>query len=68
MKETFRECDLCARYYGEEFVILFKETNLDSAKLSMERFLIKVRNKNFINVPWSITCSAGIVQLKDETT
>ncbi len=67
MKETFRESDICARYYGEEFVILFNGTNLDSAKLSMERFLIKIRNQDFINIPWSITCSAGIVQLQSET-
>lgn len=67
LKESFRDSDVVARYGGEEFIILFRETNLFNTQLSLERFLQRVRTYKFTDVPWQITCSAGLAERVLET-
>ncbi|WP_322029449.1 biofilm regulation diguanylate cyclase SiaD [Paraburkholderia sp. J76] len=37
MKGAIRECDLCGRWGGEEFLLLLPETSLDDARIVVER-------------------------------
>jgi len=44
MQHTVREYDLCARWGGEEFLILLPETDLKTAQTTAERLLHTLRN------------------------
>lgn len=60
---TIRQTDTVARYGGEEFIVLLEDTDIDDAKVVLERMLASVRDTPFevhdgISVP--ITFSVGI--------
>ncbi len=60
--DNFRKTDLVFRYGGEEFVVILTETNLESAKIPMERLRQKIENYPFTysGNKVKVTVSAGV--------
>jgi len=46
MKGFFRKSDLLIRWGGEEFLVLFRFTDLRDAEILMERFRIRIQNSH----------------------
>lgn len=61
IKEHTRSSDTFARWGGEEFVIIFKDSNLSNAKQSAENLRRLIENKLF-EKDLKITCSFGITE------
>ncbi len=61
-----RETDLVARFGGEEFVMLFRNTDLQSARQSMLRLSERVRRTDLDSPsgPVRITLSVGVAELR----
>lgn len=58
-----RQTDTVARYGGEEFVVLFPNTDVDGAKVVVERMLASVRDTPYVirgEASAHVTFSAGI--------
>jgi|GEM_PF-4016993 len=67
IKNQLRDIDIFARWGGEEFIILFINTNLNQAKSAAEKIRKKIEENSFENIK-NITCSIGITQYKSEDT
>lgn len=65
IKSTVRSNDLVFRFGGEEFIILFPETNLEHANRVMQRIRKVIENHKFMGVPWPVTASGGFTALTD---
>lgn len=65
IKSTVRESDLVFRFGGEEFIILFPETDLENANTVMQRIRVVIESHNFSGVPWKVTTSGGFTVLSD---
>jgi diguanylate cyclase len=63
--EHIRECDVLARWGGEEFMILFLETPLEESLSVAEKIRQKIENYSFDGFG-NMTCSFGITQLQEE--
>lgn len=66
-----RESDLIARWGGEEFAILFPNTDVDGAQLALQNILNRMRTEEFTvadGSPLKITFSAGITSVNKKTT
>lgn len=63
LKEFTRNSDICARWGGEEFMILLPGTPLQNAFNKAERIRAAVKNKLCID-EYPITCSFGVAQLE----
>lgn len=59
INETIRDADFPVRYGGEEFVIIFPETEINSAADMAERLRVEV-NRYFLEHGPSITVSIGV--------
>tara|TARA_R110001583_G_scaffold102853_5_gene249515 strand:- start:13200 stop:14072 length:873 start_codon:yes stop_codon:yes gene_type:complete len=59
IKKTIRDADFPVRYGGDEIVIVFPETSIDSALEMAERLRVEV-NRNFSEYDPIITVSIGI--------
>lgn len=60
LARTFlRKSDLIGRYGGEEFFVIFKDTDLMNAQSTMNRFLNEIQDFTFPSVK-KVTFSAGI--------
>jgi two-component system cell cycle response regulator len=59
IKKTIRDADFPVRYGGDEIVIVFPETSIDSALEMAERLRVEV-NRNFSEYDPTITVSIGI--------
>lgn len=57
-----RECDVLARWGGEEFMILFLEASLEEALLAAEKLRQRIESHSF-EVIGNMTCSFGLTQL-----
>ena len=63
--EQIRECDILARWGGEEFMILFLETSLEETRVVAEKLRQRIENHNFDGFG-NMTCSFGITQLQED--
>ncbi len=57
-----RECDVFARWGGEEFMILFPEATLEETRVVTEKLREKIESHTFETIG-NITCSFGVTQL-----
>jgi diguanylate cyclase (GGDEF)-like protein len=57
-----RECDILARWGGEEFMLLFLESTLEETHLAAEKLRQKIESHSFETIG-NLTCSLGITQL-----
>ncbi len=65
-KTIFRLEDICGRYGGEEFVVIFPNTNAQHAKIPAERFRRYLKELDFTSkegVVFHVTASIGIAEL-----
>lgn len=63
MKRVFRQRDKLFRFGGEEFIVVLDRTNLEGAKLALERFRLAIENYDFPQVG-RVTISIGFVMLQ----
>jgi len=71
MLRTFvRDTDLAVRIGGEEFLLVFSDTNLEAASQACERLLMSVRSYNWESVSPELTCtvSVGLAALQAHET
>ncbi len=75
MQHTVREYDLCARWGGEEFLILLPETDLKTAQTTAERLLQTLRTSTLDEVFRSpdqphtkLTASLGVATYQPDET
>lgn len=69
LQESVRETDVVGRYGGEEFGIVFPNTNMEGAQLCMERALNILRAEEFVTasgVHFNITATFGISGVTEE--
>ena len=62
VQQRIRECDIFARWGGEEFIILVPETDSEGAKELAESIRLLIEGFHFDKVVGQITCSFGIAQ------
>ncbi len=62
ISKTIRSSDFVARWGGEEFVILFIESDLETAKSTAERVRLAVSEISFEMIKEPVTISIGISQ------
>jgi diguanylate cyclase (GGDEF)-like protein len=60
IKSTVRDTDLIGRYGGEEFILVFPNTNKDNALLICEKIRKAVMNTRFLKDGKAVTISLGI--------
>lgn len=60
INESLRNYDLCARWGGEEFIILLPDTHLEMAIGVAERALTAVRTINITDIDTNLTLTASI--------
>jgi diguanylate cyclase len=67
IRETLRPQDTVARFGGEEFVIIFPETDMEAAAAAMTRVQRELTRRIFLfqNQKVLITFSAGVAQLRE---
>ncbi|MCP5107344.1 MAG: GGDEF domain-containing protein [bacterium] len=65
MQSTFRKEDLLFRYGGEEFIVVLRVPNKESAVIAFERFRKRLESYQFPQVG-KVTVSIGYVQIKDD--
>ena len=63
-----RQSDIISRYGGEEFIIVFGNTDLENAILTAERIRQRVAETSFTVEHLHITISAGVTDYKGEDT
>jgi len=61
LQQNIRKTDVIARWGGEEFVLLFPETDLSAAVKLAESLRTKIETHSFDKVK-KVTCSIGVVQ------
>lgn len=67
MQTIFRECDIIGRHGGEEFVVIFPDTESDAAQLACKR-LKKYIIASEMDLPTPFTFSGGIALLNANDT
>ncbi len=65
VSQHIRECDVLARWGGEEFVILFPETTLEESLQVSEKLRQKIEENSFDRIG-NLTCSFGVTQFTIE--
>lgn len=66
LKDNIRGCDVVARFGGDEFVVIFPEADLASARIVMDRVRKVIENTCFADNPGEITLSISIVNYNGE--
>ena len=66
--QTFRKTDTVFRFGGEEFVVILTETDIEKAKIPLERFrkTVETLDLNYHGFPINITVSIGACQLSKD--
>lgn len=65
VSEEIRDCDVLARWGGEEFMILFLEATLEQAHAAAEKLRQRIESHPF-EVAGNLTCSFGITRLQPD--
>jgi diguanylate cyclase (GGDEF)-like protein len=71
LERNFRENDIICRYGGEEFVIILVDTDLQAAKIRLDKFRHEIKN---IQIPYndtilsSISVSIGVAQAPNQAS
>lgn len=65
LKKNVRECDIVARWGGEEFTIILPKTNKENAILAVKKLREKIISHNF-EIDKNVTCSFGITTIKEK--
>lgn len=67
--QTFRKTDTVFRFGGEEFIVIFTETDINQSIIPLERFrkTIETLDLNYENQKINITVSIGACQLTEDT-
>ena len=67
LTESIRDSDIVARNGGDEFVIMFMDTNLEQAQLVLDKINNKLSvHKKELDIPYQIEYSAGLVKFNSE--
>ena len=66
-KSLFRSSDILARWGGEEFIIILKDTTGKQASMLANRVRVAIDKYNFTGVG-NLTCSFGITQYQSDET
>ncbi|MFN2340552.1 MAG: diguanylate cyclase [Halanaerobium sp.] len=64
IKESIRKMDLAGRYGGDEFLIVFPDTDIEKAEVVADRILENVRSKKIEGI--NISFSAGISEFEGQ--
>ncbi len=67
LKENTRKYDLVSRFGGEEFIVLFPNTNLSRAKKVSERLRRKIQEDKYLSA-YNLTMSGGLCEYKKNDT
>jgi len=59
-----RDSDMLARYGGEEFIAVLAKTRMEDAYAVADRMRVGVEYHSFAGVPWKITASYGVAELR----
>ncbi|MDD3626493.1 MAG: GGDEF domain-containing protein [bacterium] len=62
--ENVRKTDICYRYGGDEFIIIFSKTRINKIKTVADRIIKEFKGRGFKNVGLSM----GVSQIKEEDT
>ncbi|WP_320822347.1 GGDEF domain-containing protein [Reinekea sp.] len=62
IQKSFRETDLCARFGGEEFLILMPETEINAAIFSLDRLRQQISELKWAQMQRPVTISSGVVR------
>ncbi|MGD9970110.1 MAG: diguanylate cyclase [Sulfuricurvum sp.] len=65
MRSSFRETDAIGRWGGEEFIIIFPNTDAEEARIAAENFRINVQ-KNLSTPERSVTVSIGVGMFRSD--
>nr|WP_024955625.1 sensor domain-containing diguanylate cyclase [Sulfurospirillum arcachonense] len=63
--ENVRDCDIFARWGGEEFALILQKTDKENALLSAKKIREIIINYDF-NIGQTITCSFGITNFREK--
>ncbi len=66
IEETIRKTDIAGRYGGEEFLIIYTNTDNKSAFNTSERLRKSIEKEKWDKADLIVTVSGGICELKDE--
>jgi len=66
IEESIRETDIAGRYGGEEYLIIFTNTDKKSALNTLERIRKSVEEEKWVKEDLVVTVSGGLSELKDE--
>lgn len=64
--KSIRQEDILARYTGDQFALIYPNTQVEFALLACDRIRQKIEKKKFRNINLKITASFGITQLLNE--
>jgi diguanylate cyclase (GGDEF)-like protein len=67
MQKVFRETDIIGRHGGEEFLVIFPDTESDTAQLACKRLKKYIKDSE-PDLPIAFTYSGGLALLGDEDT
>ncbi len=67
MSDTIRAQDILGRWGGEEFILVFPDTDLGGGEIITERIRANIENHKFIfnNITVSVTITTGMAQFRD---
>jgi len=66
INETIRKIDTVGRYGGEEFLVVFPNTDLLNTQNASDRIRTKIENTDFTGIG-RITVSGGYIEFNEET-
>ncbi|HAJ95191.1 MAG TPA: diguanylate cyclase response regulator [Actinobacteria bacterium] len=66
IEESVRKTDIAGRYGGEEYLIIFTNTDIKNAYKTSERLRKSIEKEKWEKAGLAVTVSGGICELKDE--